>query len=384
MGACLQLSGAEMRAIGGDPFNMTVAGLRLARARQRGRRSCTARPRARCGRTSATRRRSSRSRTACTRRPGSPSAVARRAATPSALWDGARGAQAASCSTEIARAQRRAARSRRAAHRLRAPRRRLQAQRPDPARRGAARRSCSASTACTLRVRGQGAPRRPRAARRSWRGWCTAARSASRARSCSSRTTTWRWRALLTRGCDVWLNNPVRPLEASGTLGHEGRDERRAQPEHPRRLVARGLRARRERLGDRRRARRATTRATSSALYATLEGDVLPAWKDRARWLAHDARQHPMGMEQLLLGPHGARVLREALLDRADGQRMSPLALIGRVALGIRHAPTPITWSRSAAITARTRRCCRRMARRVGPRPHAHAVRGGRRSSCST
>ncbi len=32
MGACLQLSGGEMRAIGGDPFNMTVAGLRLSRA----------------------------------------------------------------------------------------------------------------------------------------------------------------------------------------------------------------------------------------------------------------------------------------------------------------------------------------------------------------
>jgi starch phosphorylase len=32
MGACLQLSGAEMREIGGDPFNMTVAGLRLAHA----------------------------------------------------------------------------------------------------------------------------------------------------------------------------------------------------------------------------------------------------------------------------------------------------------------------------------------------------------------
>jgi glycogen phosphorylase len=32
MGACLELSGAEMRAIGGDPFNMTVAGLRLSRA----------------------------------------------------------------------------------------------------------------------------------------------------------------------------------------------------------------------------------------------------------------------------------------------------------------------------------------------------------------
>ena len=31
MGACLQLSGGEMRAIGEEPFNMTVAGLRLAR-----------------------------------------------------------------------------------------------------------------------------------------------------------------------------------------------------------------------------------------------------------------------------------------------------------------------------------------------------------------
>jgi starch phosphorylase len=31
MGACLELSGAEMRAIGDNPFNMTVAGLRLSR-----------------------------------------------------------------------------------------------------------------------------------------------------------------------------------------------------------------------------------------------------------------------------------------------------------------------------------------------------------------
>ncbi|HET9327118.1 MAG TPA: alpha-glucan family phosphorylase [Candidatus Eisenbacteria bacterium] len=31
MGACLELSGAEVRALGGDPFNMTAAGLRLAR-----------------------------------------------------------------------------------------------------------------------------------------------------------------------------------------------------------------------------------------------------------------------------------------------------------------------------------------------------------------
>ncbi|HEY3216370.1 MAG TPA: alpha-glucan family phosphorylase [Candidatus Eisenbacteria bacterium] len=31
MGACLELSGTEMRMLGGDPFNMTVAGLRLSR-----------------------------------------------------------------------------------------------------------------------------------------------------------------------------------------------------------------------------------------------------------------------------------------------------------------------------------------------------------------
>jgi len=31
MGACLELSNTEMRALGGDPFNMTVAGLRLSR-----------------------------------------------------------------------------------------------------------------------------------------------------------------------------------------------------------------------------------------------------------------------------------------------------------------------------------------------------------------
>ena len=49
-------------------------------------------------------------------------------------------------------------------------------------------------------------------------------------------------------GCDVWLNNPLRPYEACGTSGHEGRPQRRAQPLHPRRLVGRVVR-RRQRLG---------------------------------------------------------------------------------------------------------------------------------------
>ena len=57
-------------------------------------------------------------------------------------------------------------------------------------------------------------------------------------------------------GCDVWLNNPLRPFEACGTSGHEGRAQRRPQPLDPRRVVGRVVR-RRERLGhpDRRRRR---------------------------------------------------------------------------------------------------------------------------------
>ena len=46
-------------------------------------------------------------------------------------------------------------------------------------------------------------------------------------------------------GCDVWLNTPRRPLEACGTQRHEGRAQRRAQLQHPRRLVGRVLRRRR-------------------------------------------------------------------------------------------------------------------------------------------
>ena len=56
----------------------------------------------------------------------------------------------------------------------------------------------------------------------------------------------------LVQGVDVWLNNPRRPLEASGTVGHEGLRQRRPQHVDPRRLVVRRLH-RRQRLGDRRR-----------------------------------------------------------------------------------------------------------------------------------
>ena len=56
----------------------------------------------------------------------------------------------------------------------------------------------------------------------------------------------------LVQGVDVWLNNPRRPLEASGTSGMKVCVQRRPEPQHPRRLVGRRLSAG-QRLGHRRR-----------------------------------------------------------------------------------------------------------------------------------
>ena len=66
-------------------------------------------------------------------------------------------------------------------------------------------------------------------------------------------------------GCDVWLNNPLRPLEACGTSRDEGRAQRVPQPLRPGRLVGRVVPAR-LRLGDPHRGRRprpTTTGATN-------------------------------------------------------------------------------------------------------------------------
>ena len=249
MGACLQLSGAEMRAIGGDPFNMTVAGLRLAARGQRGRRSCTARPRARCGSTSPTPRPSSPSRTACTCPPGSRPRCAPPGTTPSGCG------RRTACTgrellAEIERREGLRAGPRGAHHRLRPPRRQLQAPRPDRARRGAPAAACSRSGVhivlagkshpddklgktiiARLVERRAAAPRAGRLPRELRHG--AGAHAHARLRRVAQQ--------------------PHPPARGQRHLGHEGGDERRAQPEHPRRLVARGLRARRERLGHRRR-----------------------------------------------------------------------------------------------------------------------------------
>ena len=63
----------------------------------------------------------------------------------------------------------------------------------------------------------------------------------------------------LVSGCDVWLNLPRKPMEASGTSGMKATFNGCAPAQRARRLVGRGLR-RHERLGDSRRRRRGSRR----------------------------------------------------------------------------------------------------------------------------
>ena len=73
-----------------------------------------------------------------------------------------------------------------------------------------------------IRFRRQGASaRRARQARAAARSPIDARLASSPTSSSSSRTTTSTWAAIFVQGVDVWLNNPRRPLEASGTSGQK-------------------------------------------------------------------------------------------------------------------------------------------------------------------
>jgi glycogen phosphorylase len=90
---------------------------------------------------------------------------------------------------------------------------------------------------------------------------------------------------LMTRGCDVWLNNPVRPLEASGTSGMKAGMNGCLNlsildgwwPEACDHGVDGWA------IGD---GTAGDDASDLDALYTTLERDVLPAWRDPARWQA--------------------------------------------------------------------------------------------------
>ena len=135
-------------------------------------------------------------------------------------------------------------RSRRPDDRLRAPLRDLQAGRAPVQRHRSARRGCWPTRIARSRSSSPARPTRPTApaSASSRRSSSARARRSSAAGSSSSRTTTCASARFLVQGVDVWLNNPRRPLEASGHVRHEGGPERRPQRQRPRRLVGRGLR----------------------------------------------------------------------------------------------------------------------------------------------
>ena len=140
-------SDSEMREIGGDPFNMTVAGLRLARSANAVAQLHGETARAMWAHVDGRRARSSRSPTACTSAPGRTRAFPRRAPPTTASW---------ACAGPSSGAPRRGrgahgrpSRPRRPHDRLRAARRDLQAHRPHPPRPRSPRARCSRSGGCS-------------------------------------------------------------------------------------------------------------------------------------------------------------------------------------------------------------------------------------------
>jgi len=97
---------------------------------------------------------------------------------------------------------------------------------------------------------------------------------------------------VLTAGADVWLNNPRRPMEASGTSGQKvclngGLNLSVLDGWWPEGFDGTNGWA----IGSGQNADDAVADlADAESLYGTLEQDVLPEWEDRARWLARVRR----------------------------------------------------------------------------------------------
>ncbi len=322
MGACLELSGAEMRALGGDPFNLTVAGLRLAR---------------RANGVSALHGETAR---AMWRQVGDAApiigitngvhaptwqapSIRGAAGDPSRLWEAH-----VALKTELGGAVEALTRERLdpGALWVGLARRAASYKRNDLVLRDEARlaRLLEGDRACLV-FSGKAHPDDSG-------GKAMVARLARAQREHIGRVVflenyDMSVARLLTRGCDVWLNNPVRPLEASGTSGMKA-----ALNGLPNVSILDGWWAEGcqhgvngwaiggEDAGDDAR--------DGAALHDTLEHQVLPAWADRARWVAMMQASIAVAEERFtserMVREYAERLYREddaALVERGRDRR---------------------------------------------------------------
>ena len=279
LGACLELSGAEMRAIGGDPFNMTVAGLRLARAA-----NAVAELHGETARTMWKHIPDAAPIVAITNGVHVPTWQSPRVRAagddPARLWEAHRFHR-----TELlAEIERREGLeldpegpiigfARRAAG----------YKRPDLILRDEERLKRLLARGAHIVLAGKSHPD-------DRFGKAIIARLVSAERRHPGQVIylenyDMALGRMLTRGCDVWLNNPIRPLEASGTSGMKAAMNGVLNlsildgwwPEGCRHGVN-GWAIGDETSGD--------DEKDLAALYRVLEDEVLPAWADRDRWVA--------------------------------------------------------------------------------------------------
>jgi len=318
LGACLQLSGAEMRAIGGDPFNMTVAGLRLSRkanavarlhgetARIMWKHISDAAPIV--------------SVTNGVHVPTWQSPLVRAAGgDPARLWD----AHALHRNELLAEIERRKG--------LRLDpeglligfaRRAAGYKRPDLIVRDEKRLTGLLARGAHVVLAGKSHPDDKL-------GKALIARLVSAERTHPGQVVylenyDMELGRMLTRGCDVWLNNPIRPLEASGTSGMKAAMNGVLNlsildgwwPEGCEHGVNGWA------IGDNDSGDDARDLA---ALYEVLDGEVLPAWADRARWVAMMQASIATGVEKF----SSDRMLRDYFAELYPAGETRPVEMPG-------------------------------------------------------
>jgi starch phosphorylase len=318
LGACLQLSGAEMRAIGGDPFNMTVAGLRLSRkanavaslhgetARTMWKHINDAAPIV--------------SVTNGVHVPTWQSPLVRAAAgDPARLWD-AHTLHRNELLAEIER--RKGLRLDPEGLLIGFARRAAGYKRPDLIVRDEKRLAGLLARGAHIVLAGKSHPDDKL-------GKALIARLVSAERTHPGQVVylenyDMALGRMLTRGCDVWLNNPIRPLEASGTSGMKAAMNGVLNlsildgwwPEGCEHGVNGWA------IGD---SESGDDARDLVALYDVLEGEVLPAWADRARWVAMMQASITMGVDKF----SSDRMLRDYFAELYPAGETRPVEMPG-------------------------------------------------------